>query len=83
MTKRNNKKEEEKLEDLSKLQENERREVERKKKEERIKHLAQKSTPLVDYGLLDSYKFFLSQLALAGIPQGNIFEFAAQTIIKF
>ena len=39
--------------------------------------------PLAEYGLLDSYEFFLAQLAASGLPQGNIFEFAAQTILKF
>lgn len=38
---------------------------------------------MVDYGLLDAYQFFLTQLAASGVPQGNIFEFAAQAMLKF
>lgn len=37
----------------------------------------------MDYGLLDAYEFFLSQLAASGLPQGNIYEFAAQAMLKF
>lgn len=78
------------MEEVRRKEEEEKREVERKKKEERLKELCKKSkrvhyigSPLVDYGLLDAYQFFLSQLAASGMPQANIFEFAAQAMLKF
>ena len=39
--------------------------------------------PLQNYGLLDAYEFFLGQLANSGIPQGNVYEFAAQAILRY
>ena len=32
---------------------------------------------------IEAYEFFLKNLATYGIPQANIFEFAAQQILKF
>lgn len=40
-------------------------------------------SPLVEYGLIDAFEYFMVQLTQAGIPQGNLYEFAAQTILKY
>ena len=37
----------------------------------------------MQYGLLDGYEFFLKHLAESGIPQANVFEFAAQSVLKY
>lgn len=40
-------------------------------------------SPLIQYGLVDAFEFFMIQLTQAGIPQGNVYEFAAQMILKY
>ncbi|KAL4472387.1 hypothetical protein ABPG74_018336 [Tetrahymena malaccensis] len=34
-------------------------------------------------GILDAYEYFLRQLCKNGLPSGNVYEFAAQQILKF
>ena len=30
-------------------------------------------SPLITYGLIDAYEYFMIQLTQAGIPQGNVY----------
>ncbi|EAR95805.3 hypothetical protein TTHERM_00877000 (macronuclear) [Tetrahymena thermophila SB210] len=41
------------------------------------------TTILETSGILDAYEYFLRQLCKNGLPSGNVYEFAAQQILKF
>lgn len=38
---------------------------------------------LIQYGLVEAFEYFMLQLAQTGVPQNNVFEFAAQTVLKY
>lgn len=43
----------------------------------------EKSNYLMTSGLLEAYEYVLKSLCKAGLPDGNIYEFAALKVLKF
>ena len=44
---------------------------------------AERTKALQDSGLLEAYEYILQSLCKAGLPEGNVFDFASTKLLKF